>query len=285
MDIVTAAGTRFYISSDQVAETFEGFRSISDWVELGNVETIAEFGEESEDIVRIAFGQERLEHLKGLRGPVGLNIVVGHDVLDDGQDAFDIAEGVAIQFAFKIAIPISDEVNDIIYFQALVRSSTWAVGSNDNVVRRNYACTLNSEIFTVTEISSSIAASFQGAGSLIASLKMRIGVSATYAGAGSLTAPISLRQGVSASFQGAGSLAADIIVGAFVGNTWAVSANFAGAGNLNASLRQQNKVAANFQGAGLLAANVTVITNFVLLRDGVSKLLLRDGISRLRLGH
>lgn len=373
--VTTGAGTRFYISDDQVEDTLAGFRSIDNWVEVEQVKSISEFGVESEDIIRMAIGRERGDHIKGVRSPVGLNVIVGHDPFDDGQDEFNIAEGLTVQFAFRIVIPISDEVNNVIYFQALVRSNKLAVGTTSDVVRRNYACTLNSEIVTVVDVTNNIFASFQGAGRLTASLRMRVGVAANYAGAGILTGSLSLRQRVSAtfagtgnlvaniriptqgdnflvsasfagvgiltapvnlrqrvaatfagagglsaqitigtvaqpafqanafqnnafqttvvsnvwtvsaSFNGAGNLVANITIGAFVGNVWTVSANFQGAGNLSASLRQQNKVAASFNGAGRLTADLTVITHFLLLRDGVSKLLLHDGVSRLRLGH
>ena len=185
-DITTATGTRFYISETEVEATIYDYR-LAGWVEIEQVESISEFGDECEDIAILAVGSDRIEHKKGTRRTVGFSLVVGYDPLDDGQDVISAANDSDVQFAFRVILP--GEFNNILYFHALVRSDKLAIGTNSNVVRRNYVCVLTSLVLTDT--SSDIPLGFlQGAGSLRVHTRMQGKATASFQGTGNLSVDI-----------------------------------------------------------------------------------------------
>jgi hypothetical protein len=289
-DVTTAAGTRFYVSDDEIEQTLDGFNSISDWVEVEQVESIAEFGDEVEDIPVPQIGSNRIEHKKGVHSPVGFNLVVGHDPLDSGQDFLAIANDSIVEFAFKVIIP--GEIDAVLFFHALVKSNKLNVGTASDVVRRNYSCTLNSDIITQDNIGH--IATFSGAGGMSVHMRQisaavarlsgdstlavyarqrslvaaklagasafsveatthgRIQIDARFAGAGGflVTATVPGRIPIDARFAGVGGFSADVTVRGIVN----ADARFAGTGTVQAYARQRSLVAARLAGAGRLTA-------------------------------
>ena len=151
-DIVTATGTRIYIgtAAASTVDTLAEFEAISTWTEIGLVENLGEYGDQSNDVTFSALGDARVRHAKGARDAGQLQMTVGHDPLDLGQAAMEAAEATNDNYAFKVVLPDgpSGYSDSIEYFRGLVMSKRKNVGTNDNVIRRSFNIGINSEIFT-----------------------------------------------------------------------------------------------------------------------------------------
>jgi hypothetical protein len=152
-DIITASGARIYIGSAVASDvdTLAEFSAMSGWTEIGLVESLGEYGDESSTVTFAALGDGRMRKAKGARDAGVLALTVGHDPTDTGQAAIEAAEATNNNYAFKVVLPDSptDLYSDTIqYFRALVMSKRLNVGENDNVVRKTFNVGINSEIFT-----------------------------------------------------------------------------------------------------------------------------------------
>lgn len=150
-DIITASGTRFYIgaAATSTIDSIEEFEGLSGWTEVGLIESLGEFGDQSNDVTFAAIGDSRVRHAKGARDAGTLSVTCAHDPLDTGQAAMEAAEATNNNYMFKVVLPdgpagYSDTIQ---YFRGLVMSKRKNVGSNDNVVRNTYNIGINSEIY------------------------------------------------------------------------------------------------------------------------------------------
>lgn len=152
MTVKTAAGTKVYIGPqatsavDSVAE----FEALSPWTEVGEVESVGEFGDESALSDFASLGDARVRQVKAARNAGTLPLVVGHDPLDAGQLALIAAEAQPYEYAVQVEIadaPSGSYTNTKQYFRALVSSKRMNVGAQDNVVRRTFNIAIQSEIF------------------------------------------------------------------------------------------------------------------------------------------
>jgi len=151
-DIITASGTKIYIGNAVTSDvdTIAEFEATTIWTEIGLVESLGEFGDESSAVNFAALGDGRTRKAKGARDAGTLAITVAHDPLDAGQLAIEAAEGTNFNYSFKVVLPDgpSGYSDTIIYFRGLVMSKRMNVGSNDNVVRRVFNVGINSELYT-----------------------------------------------------------------------------------------------------------------------------------------
>lgn len=152
MAVTTASGTHLYIGpavSDAQADTLAEFLALSGYTEIGQVETIGEFGDSSADVTFAALGDSRVRHAKGARDAGTMSVTCGHDPLDVGQDAATDAQTLNFQFAIKVVLPDGQAgfSNTEYYFRALVGKASINIGANDNVIRRNYDFLLTSQVF------------------------------------------------------------------------------------------------------------------------------------------
>lgn len=154
MGIITASGTRVYIGAavtDAQADSLAEFEAMTGWTEIGLIESVGEFGDQSNDVSFAAIGDGRMRHAKGARDAGSMTLTCAHDPLDAGQAAVEAAEGTNDNYAFKVTIPDAPTgayTDTAIYFRGLVRSKRKNIGSNDNVVRNTYEVGVNSELFT-----------------------------------------------------------------------------------------------------------------------------------------
>jgi Phage tail tube protein, TTP len=159
MAIITASGTQVFIGPqvvDVAADTLAEFQALSDWVNIGLIESVGEFGDQANDVTFAAIGDSRVRHAKGARDAGTMALVCAHDPLDAGQQAIELAEQTNKLFAFRVILPDSPGVpytNTTIYFRGLVSSRRKNIGTNDNVVRNNYNVLVNSELFTAPAVS------------------------------------------------------------------------------------------------------------------------------------
>jgi Phage tail tube protein, TTP len=154
MGISTASGTKVYVGpqvTDTQADTLAEFQALSGWQEIGLVESLGEFGDESNDVTFASLGDARTRHAKGARDAGTMVITCGHDPLDQGQINLENAEATEFQFAFRVTLsdsPGGAFQNSEVYFRGLVMSKRKNVGNNDNVIRNVYNVGINSELFT-----------------------------------------------------------------------------------------------------------------------------------------
>jgi hypothetical protein len=121
------------------------------WQEIGDVESIGEYGDEAQILTAATLQDSRTFKGKGPRdaGTMALTVLDRPD--DTGQAQLITAEGVAQNYAFKVELPnklTSGGTNELNYFIGLVSSKRINVGNVTNIVRRSFNIAINSAITT-----------------------------------------------------------------------------------------------------------------------------------------
>lgn len=156
--ITTATGARYFIAgttsipftSDQAA--LDAFEAITDWVEIGEVEDGGELGDQSNDVTFQSLSDGRVRHLKGARDAGTIALVCGADPADAGQQALRAAEKTKFNYPFRVIYedaPDENHTDSVDYFLGMVMSFRKAVGTGDNILRRNASIGINSPIIGV----------------------------------------------------------------------------------------------------------------------------------------
>lgn len=152
-DITTATGSKIFIGPavPTTTDTEAEFSALT-WVEIGLVESLGEFGDQSNAVNFSSLNDGRVRKAKGVRDAGNLALTVARDPSDAGQNALIDAEGTNNKFAFKVTYP--DRVtptgtDSIDYFRALVMSKRNNVGSADNVIRRSFELGIDSALISV----------------------------------------------------------------------------------------------------------------------------------------
>lgn len=151
MSVTTASGARLFIGPTTPAADAAAYAAL-DWVEVGEVESLGEFGDEAADVTFTSLSDARVRHLKGARDAGVMSVVVGRDPLNAGQIAVRAAEKTKFAFAFKVEAADALDANDtdsIFYFHALVQSAKENFGESDNVVRTNFNLGITTAIVEV----------------------------------------------------------------------------------------------------------------------------------------
>lgn len=125
------------------------------WVELEEVENLGEFGDDAEEVVFKAIKDGRSRKMKGSSDAGTIELTVGRDPLDEGQQAMAAAAKTKFQYAIKIeAADAADENDDnsIFYFGALVMSGRNNFGGTDDITRTTFRLAINTEILEVASV-------------------------------------------------------------------------------------------------------------------------------------
>jgi hypothetical protein len=152
--ITSTAGSKLYIGGIRTAATtdIDDYEALT-WVEVGEVENLGEFGDESSAINFLSVGDARTRKLKGARDAGTLTITCGRDPFDPGQIALRAAEKTKFEYAFKITATDAPDANDTdtsYYFGALVMSARDSYGTADTVVTTAFALGINTPILEDT---------------------------------------------------------------------------------------------------------------------------------------
>lgn len=152
MSINAASGSKLFIGGVAVSTTQVLADYTEDsYTEVGELEDLGEFGDESETIPFTSLGDGRVRKLKGPRDAGTMEITVGDDMTDEGQTAMEAAEGQTFDYNFYVelsdAVTLSGE-NSKHYFVGKVMSKRRNVGNASNVVRRNFSIGINSAIIS-----------------------------------------------------------------------------------------------------------------------------------------
>lgn len=150
-DIITAAGSKIYISNAAVASTVDTlaeWEATSVWTEIGAVESLGEFGDEANIVTGANLSDARMQKAKGVRDAGTIALVCFHDPFDAGQLALEAAEQTDDNYGFKIVLSDGQGLysNSIYYFRALVGGRRLNAGSNENIMRHTYNLGINSAI-------------------------------------------------------------------------------------------------------------------------------------------
>lgn len=153
MTVNTAAGARLFIgTANSNRNSVLADYQADSYIEVGEIEDLGEFGDESERINFTALSDGRTRKFKGPRDAGDMPIVVGDDMTDEGQIALEAAEASPLDFNFYV------QLNDAIslggqdskhYFIGKVFSKRRNVGNASNVVRRTFTIGINSAITDV----------------------------------------------------------------------------------------------------------------------------------------
>lgn len=151
MTINASSGARFFIGNPTGAENLSEYLADT-YEEVGEVEDLGEFGDESEVVTFASLKDSRMRKLKGTRDAGTMAVVCGQDQSDAGQDAMIEAEASNLDFNFKVILndqlTLSGSGSEH-YFRGKVMSKRLTVGSANNVVRVNFNVGVNSEIIIV----------------------------------------------------------------------------------------------------------------------------------------
>ncbi len=159
MAVNSAAGTKIYIGSTNIPPNLEDLDDAAalllfeadSYVEIGEVENLGEYGDESQDIAFASLGDSRTRHFKGTRDAGVLPLVVGADPDDEGQLACIEAERSNLDFNFKVvgndAVTLGGD-GSVDYFHGKMMSKRKNVGDVNTVVRQNFSVGINSRIVT-----------------------------------------------------------------------------------------------------------------------------------------
>ena len=153
MAFSTGSGTQIYIGpavTKAESDTLAEMQALSPWVEIGEVSSMGEFGDQSNDVTFGSLGDSRMRHTKGLRDAGTMVLTVARDFADAGQQALLDAEGTNLEYAFKVVYDDATTVSGTgtnEFFRAKVMSKRSNVGSADNVITRTFNLGINSEIF------------------------------------------------------------------------------------------------------------------------------------------
>jgi hypothetical protein len=157
-DPVTTSGSHVYISTTSITsstDTIGEFAALS-WTEIGNIETIGDFGDEAPLVTFSSIGAGRVFKTKGARDAGEMTLTVAHDPADTGQIALVTAEGTKFNYGFRVILADASGPsmsNSVIYFRGIPRSQRFNPGGNDAVTRRMFAIAVNSQLYISTSIS------------------------------------------------------------------------------------------------------------------------------------
>lgn len=158
MGVNTTNGAKLYIATQSSAPyagtptTLTEFNALT-WQEVGEIEDLGEFGDQSNDVTFTSLGDQRTRHFKGARDAGTQTVVVGTDSSDTGQDYMITAEGTSFDYPFKVEGGddklTSGGTNSLSYFYGKVMSKRRQFGAADNIDKRTFTIGVNSAIIDV----------------------------------------------------------------------------------------------------------------------------------------
>jgi hypothetical protein len=153
-DLLTGTDAKVYISSASVlttTDTTTEFAALT-WVEVGLVEKVGEYGDESAEITGNVISEGRTRRAKGVRN-AGMQVITCFvDGGDAGQQAMVDAEATSNRYGIKI-VPkdrlTSGGTDSISYYRGLVMSAKKGELSSDALQRITFNVGIDSPILTV----------------------------------------------------------------------------------------------------------------------------------------
>ena len=145
MAIGTSEGSTVFIGPVTDENDLAGLEGLT-YIEIGNVESIGEFGPQANDSSFTPLKGPSVQHLKGAIDNGMLPIVYAHDPLDAGQNAVRVAAGTKFEYAIKIVLADEADANDTpttFYARGPVFGNRTNVGGANDVRKRTSNVGLN----------------------------------------------------------------------------------------------------------------------------------------------
>lgn len=146
----TASGTRVYIGDNTACASIAEYEAQS-WVEVGEVESLGEYGDTAAEVVFEKLADSRVKKLKGMFNAGTLPIAAADDTNDVGQICMRAALSSTFDFNFKVECDDAATVGgtgSVEYFAGKVFGAPRNVGGGNNVIRRNFTVGINTAILT-----------------------------------------------------------------------------------------------------------------------------------------
>lgn len=140
MSVNTAAGSKLYIGPVVAAtvDTQGEFEALS-YTEVGEIESIGDFGDQFNDVTALTLNDSRMRHFKGSVDGGQLQLTILFDDGDAGQQALKSALAVKSDYAIKLTLANESAGSPAnpttIYFRGQIQSRRLQVGNADNIVR------------------------------------------------------------------------------------------------------------------------------------------------------
>jgi hypothetical protein len=155
MAIASTTGAKIYIGPvTTTADDPTAYAALT-YVEIKEVESIGEFGDQASTITFTSLGDARVRKRKGVRDAGDLSVMVANDPLDPGQLACVAAELTEFSYAIKVVLADAADANDTdstSYFRALVASARLNVGQANAMIKRNFAFLLDSKVVEIPSV-------------------------------------------------------------------------------------------------------------------------------------
>ena len=150
MTINASTGTKVYTcaTSNPAAADVSAYAALT-WVEIGEVESVAAFGDKASSITFTSLNDSRVRKLKGPRDAGDVDVVYAHDPADPGQILLTTAQATKFSYAFKITVPDAADASSpdsAFYFQAKVMGVPLNPGSATDVTKRTVTLGIDTAI-------------------------------------------------------------------------------------------------------------------------------------------
>lgn len=146
MAIGTSEGSTVFIGPVTDKSSLADLKALTGYVEIGNVESISEFGPQANDSSFTPLKGPSVQHLKGAIDNGMLPLVYAHDPLDPGQIALRTAAGTKFEYAIKIVLADEADANDTpttFYARGPVFGNRTNIGGANDVRKRTSNIGLN----------------------------------------------------------------------------------------------------------------------------------------------
>lgn len=157
MTVYSSAGIKISIGPvvDESVVDIGDFNVLS-YTEIGEVESIGEFGDASNPITFTALADSRTTKVKGSRNAGGFTVTMGRDTGDAGQVALRAAEKTKFDYAIKVEYSDgsagSPSQNSIQYFKAKIMSFVDNIAGVDDITRVTASVEITSEPLLVVAV-------------------------------------------------------------------------------------------------------------------------------------
>lgn len=151
MTIAASGGSRIFIGTTVPCNVIYEYEADT-YIEIEEVEDLGEFGDAANPITFTALKDSRVQKLKGPFDAGTLQMVVGNDTDDPGQEALDAAVPEPFNYNFKVMFndPLTlGGTPTITYFSAQVMSKRYLVGTANDVTKRRYDLGINTAVLVV----------------------------------------------------------------------------------------------------------------------------------------
>jgi hypothetical protein len=139
------------IASDTV-DTLAEFEALTPYVEVGKILNIGELGDAAAEVTADYLNTARTEVYKGIRRAPNLDVLLGYDEDDAGQEDLIQAEASPLNYAFYIQLnnegagsPSNPTRH---YFRGQVMSNSKGGFTANSILTQGFTVAVNSAIFT-----------------------------------------------------------------------------------------------------------------------------------------